>query len=222
MSRIRRFTATVVCLSPVIVSAAGTPGCAESPATPTPVIKNPPPAATIGITSVSPQIGIAGAREGVVIRGSGFQKGAVVTFGADAGSVTNIGAVLINVVTPALNTGPVDVIVTNPDGSSATLPGGYTSEPVVLTATPEPVAAGAPLTIRWSMVYGHSQHDWIGLFEGQAGSYANLSAWWGYTNGAESGSFTINAPAKPGVYAFGYYLYDTWDDIAHTTVTVTP
>ena len=57
----------------------------------------------------------------------------------------------INVVTPPGTPGPVDVVVTNPDGQTSVLVGGYTyvAAPEITGAIPSsgPAVGGAPLTI---------------------------------------------------------------------------
>jgi hypothetical protein len=69
----------------------------------------------------------------VVLTGSGFFTGAVVTFGGVPGTavaVLDSTSTRLSVVTPAHAAGAVDVVVTNADGRSATLSGGYVFEPV--------------------------------------------------------------------------------------------
>ena len=197
-------------------------GHADSPAAPTIGGGIPPPVVAIAITSVSPSTGITAAAEGVEIRGRGFKTGVVVTFGTAPAAITSVNPDIIRVVTRALSAGPVDVVVTNPDGTSATLSGGYSTQPVVLTVQPGQVARGAPLSVTWSVVSSRSELDWIGLFAADAPNESYQNGWWTYTHGATSGTFTINAPANPGVYEFRYLLDDWYDDVARSTVTVKP
>ena len=71
--------------------------------------------------------------EVVVLTGSGFFTGVVVTFGGVPGTdiaVLDSTSTRLSVVTPAHAAGTVDVVVTNADGRSATLSGGYGFEPV--------------------------------------------------------------------------------------------
>ena len=68
----------------------------------------------------------------VVLTGSGFFTGVVVTFGGVPGTdvaVLDSTSTRLRVVTPAHAAGPVDVVVTNADGRSATLPAAYVFEP---------------------------------------------------------------------------------------------
>ena len=83
------------------------------------------------ITAVSPANGSTGGGATVVISGTGFRTGAKVTFGGVPGSlgVLNTAHLFdgsLYVTTPPHGAGAVTVVVTNVDGQSATLVGGYT------------------------------------------------------------------------------------------------
>ena len=70
----------------------------------------------------------------VTVSGSGFQSGATANFGdrVIVQSVTfgNSGSLQVRLrIQAQATTGPRDVIITNPDGSSAKLPGGFTINP---------------------------------------------------------------------------------------------
>jgi len=84
------------------------------------------------VTSVSPSSGSNIGGTSITISGSTFASGATVTIGGiDAGNVNVVNASSITATTPV---GPFDfstntsrdVTVTNPDGQTATLPGGFT------------------------------------------------------------------------------------------------
>jgi hypothetical protein len=63
----------------------------------------------------------------VTLTGTGFQADATVTFGGVAATgVTIVDASTITAIAPTHAAGSVDVVVTNPDGQSATLTGGFT------------------------------------------------------------------------------------------------
>ncbi len=66
---------------------------------------------------------VKGVTDVVTFTGTGFQAGAVVRFGATAGTVLQLTATSIMVRTPAGSAGTVAVSVTNPDGGTATLLG---------------------------------------------------------------------------------------------------
>jgi hypothetical protein len=83
---------------------------------------SPPPAPT----SISPASGPPAGGTPVVISGSNFQSGARVTFGGVAASgVVVSSATTIQATTPAGSLGGANVQVTNPDGQSALLAGGF-------------------------------------------------------------------------------------------------
>lgn len=79
------------------------------------------------VASVSPGSGNVSGGTSVTITGTSFQTGATVTFGGTA--ATNVAVVnptTITATTPAHLAGAVDVVVTNIDGQSGTLAGGFT------------------------------------------------------------------------------------------------
>ena len=84
--------------------------------------------ATPVITAVSPGSGTESGGTFVTIDGTGFEKGSRLTFGGRAAAgVVIVSATRINAVTPPLGVGPVDVTVTNPNGLTDTLAGGFTA-----------------------------------------------------------------------------------------------
>jgi hypothetical protein len=84
-------------------------------------------AVTVTITSIVPAAGKSTGNKSVTINGSGFQPGATVTFGGSAATnVVVINSTTITATTPAHAAGAVNVTVTNPDASTATLTNGYT------------------------------------------------------------------------------------------------
>jgi hypothetical protein len=78
------------------------------------------------ITGLSPTSGSRFGGTSVTISGSGFVSGAVVTFGGTRGSVQSISATSIRVRTPSHSRGTVPVVVTNPNGQSATRANAFT------------------------------------------------------------------------------------------------
>ena len=98
------------------------------------------------VTALEPGSGSARGGDVVILTGSGFATGAVVTFGGvpgtDVAALDSI-ATRLRVVTPAHAAGTVDIVVTNPDGRSATVPAGYTYVPLVRVTPP----SGPPRTV---------------------------------------------------------------------------
>ncbi|MHB8644689.1 MAG: IPT/TIG domain-containing protein [Thermomicrobiales bacterium] len=84
-------------------------------------------ATTPTVTGINPTQGSTTGHTPVVINGSGFQSDARVTFGgAQATEVHVLADAIIIALTPAHSAGPVDVVVTNANGQSGTLTGGFT------------------------------------------------------------------------------------------------
>ena len=84
---------------------------------------NAPPA----ISGISPTSGDATGGTVVTIAGSNFVSGATVSFGGSAASnVSFVNSSQLKATTPAHAAGSVNVVVTNPDGTSSTLAGSFT------------------------------------------------------------------------------------------------
>jgi hypothetical protein len=92
------------------------------------------------INYIAPMWGSPVGGEEVQINGSAFQEGAAVTFGGTpATNVVFVDSQNLTVTTPAhTQAGPVPVVVTNPDGTSVTMPDGFyymDTTPPVITPT---------------------------------------------------------------------------------------
>ena len=77
------------------------------------------------IMTVSPTSGSTAGGTTITITGSGFQTGLAVTLGGERQQVEVPNSTSILMTTTAHGPGPVEVIVANPDGQTATLSGGY-------------------------------------------------------------------------------------------------
>lgn len=79
------------------------------------------------VVAIAPATGPVAGGELVTITGTGFAAGATVTFDGAAATGVELGSsTLLRAVAPAHAAGAVDVKVTNDDGQSATLAGGFT------------------------------------------------------------------------------------------------
>jgi hypothetical protein len=86
------------------------------------VLTSPFVVAAVTVKQVSPSSGPAGGGTAVTVSGSGFVAGAKVIFGgAAASNVSVTSSTTITAVTAAHSAGPVNVTVTNPDNSTASL-----------------------------------------------------------------------------------------------------
>lgn len=95
------------------------------------------------VASLSPTSGPQSGGTVITISGTDFVAGATVMFGSAAATNVTVTSTQITCTTPAGTPGSVDVIVTNPDGQSATKPGAFTyggSVPTITSFTP----TGAP------------------------------------------------------------------------------
>src|SRR5262249_39120490 len=92
------------------------------------------------VSSVSPSSGPGSGGTPVAIAGTGFSAGATVTFGGTAAANISVtSSTSISATTPAHSAGAVNVVVTNADGQSGSLPGGFT-----YTNPPPTVSAVSP------------------------------------------------------------------------------
>ncbi len=197
-------------------------GCEERSSSPT----SPTTASAVSVTAIEPAVGPVIGTTRVQISGTGFQLGATVTVGqAVATNVTVVNSTTITATTSLHAAGIVDVVVTNPGGTSSRLSGGYTylpDLPLSLTASPTTVSARGQLTVSWTAPSGQSSLDWIGLFKVGDPNTNFEEHWWEYTSGATSGTKTIAAPGRPGQYEFRYLLDDWYTDVIRSmVVTVT-
>ena len=116
-------------------------GCAESPAKPS------PPAA-LTVTGIVPNTGPTGSAVVVTISGTGFGSGVTVTLDGVPMMVTTANTSRITATAPPHPTGAVELVVTNPGGGSARLPGAYTYVPVAIAnISPAAASPGSPVTI---------------------------------------------------------------------------
>src|SRR5207245_1246054 len=106
------------------------------------------------ISSISPNSGSTSGGAAITISGSGFQSGATVTLGGIAATNVNVTSSTTITATTPLGTATqqlvVDVFVTNPDGTTATLSRGFTySVPplAVTTISPSSGPSGTSVTI---------------------------------------------------------------------------
>ena len=87
----------------------------------------PPPAQPPTVTAISPSSGPTGGGTAVTITGTNFLAGATVTLGGSAATGVNVASsTSITATAPAHVAGTVSVVVTNSNGLSGTLTGGYT------------------------------------------------------------------------------------------------
>ena len=199
-----------------------TVGCGDSPSSPTPVPApvTPVPAAPAGLTLrlMTPSSGPTVGSDFVRVFGEGFQDGATVTIDEVNVPVTRTNGrsapngTFIEFRTLAHAEGTVDVVVTNPDGQSKTLPQSYTFAVFSVEASPSAVAPGGALTVSWHAPSGRGCNgggDWIAIYRigdpdetGAANGHSDR--WYDHVCGATSGSWTIKAPSEPGAYEFRF------------------
>jgi hypothetical protein len=106
-------------------------------------------------------------------------------------------------------------------GCDARSPAGPTPTPVTpapvappvvytVTASTNVVALGGQLSVSWTTSAG-GHNDWISLFK-KGDQNTVYCSWVGWTDGAMSGTFTLNAPLEAGQYEFRYLLDDGYDN----------
>lgn len=119
--------------------------------------------ATPAVSSVSPAAGPVAGGQSVTVSGSGFTGASAVTFGGtNATSFTVVDDSTITATTPAHSAAAVDVSVTSPGGTSASVAGdhyAYTAVPVVtaLSPTSGPVTGATAVSITGTGFTGATQ-----------------------------------------------------------------
>lgn len=167
------------------------------------------------VTAISPSQGSTLRPTPIIISGTGFQTGATVTIDVMALKVTVVSSTLITAIAPVRAAGTADVVVTNPDGLSGTLPGtfSYSLEgPFTLTPSANTVDAGGELSVGWTAPTAQVG-DWIALFK-VGRSYED--DWYGLTNGETTGTRVVSTPTQPGLYEFRYLVDDGFVDVARS------
>ena len=104
------------------------------------------------LTAVSPSSGPISGATAVTVTGQNFAIGAKVTFGGVAATSVVASPTQITANTPAHAQGSVNVVVTNPDGQSATLTGGFTfkaAAPIISAVSPSsgPISGATAVTV---------------------------------------------------------------------------
>lgn len=128
---------TCMSLLLVTLAAAGTAACAdESNGT----VNRGGPSPTLRVTQVVPNAGPTDSPVAVRILGSGFANGATLSVDGSPVNATIVSASEITATIPPHAAGRVDIVVTNPNGESTRLTGGYTY--VALTVTSVLPASG--------------------------------------------------------------------------------
>lgn len=90
------------------------------------------------LTGVTPTTGVTSGGTPITVTGTGFQNGAILTIGGVPATIIMVNATTITATAPRGAPGGHDVIVTNPDGRSATLTGGFTYQNDASPTTPRP------------------------------------------------------------------------------------
>ena len=84
-----------------------------------------PSSPVLTLSAVHPSSGPAGAVTSIEIEGAAFQPATILTIGGVVTEVKFITSSLITAIAPAHEAGAVDVVVTNSDGRTSTLTGGF-------------------------------------------------------------------------------------------------
>ena len=144
------------------------------------------------VCQTSPASGPPAGGTPVTITGAGFANGATVKFGGSSATlvVVGVGGTTITTITPAHSSGPVDVVVTNPDEQSGTYSSGFTynEPPVVDSVVPSSglSSGGTSATITGS-----------GFTAGATVAFGGSFAWSGVVSGSQINAITPAHTAGP-------------------------
>ncbi|MGE3856447.1 MAG: IPT/TIG domain-containing protein [Dehalococcoidia bacterium] len=151
----------------------------------------------ISISGVSPSSGPSAGGTSILINGAGFQTGATVTISGINVTGTVLSSSQIAASTPAVTgTGSVTVTVTNPDGTSASLPSAFTYGGTSSggTTTPTPGAGGASSPVPSGgglFVFGGGTNDQL---VAAAGCQTANAAYWTTTSTGEWVGYVPSVP----------------------------
>ena len=183
-------------------------GCGNSPRT-GPIA--PPPVAAPALTSVVPAAGLIG--DSVRIVGNGFTTATRVTFGGEPATIVEATPTIVRMIAPAHGAGAVDLVVTT-GVETISRPEGFNYLAVALSPSSDAVVAGASVSVSWTAPAGRPSGDWVTLLK--IGAPNTSYRWLEYTNGATTGTATVNAPAEAGQYEFRYLVDDSFIDAARS------
>jgi hypothetical protein len=167
--------------------------------------------AALAITGVLPAAGLIG--DSVRIVGNGFGTGTRVTFGGQPATIIEATPTMVSVIAPAHAAGAVDLVFTT-GVETISRPEGFNYLAVTLSPSAETVVAGASVSVSWTAPAGRPPGDWVTLLK--VGAPNTSYRWLEYTNGARSGTVTLNAPAEAGQYEFRYLVDDSFIDAARS------
>ena len=109
----------------------------------------PEPAGVLAVTSAMPDSGPTGGAVELTILGRSFQAGATAAFDGVSATTVVVNSWTIKATAPPHPEGAVDIVVINPDGTSARLNGGYRYVPLAIAGvTPRAGFAGMGLDIQ--------------------------------------------------------------------------
>jgi len=182
--------------------------CGLSPVAPVPASATggAPPALTI--SAVSPAAGWP--LYYTEIFGAGFDRGVRVTFdGIDVPVYQPVDVGRIRFAAPWHVPGAVDVVVTNSNGESVTLPRGFTYRSASLQVHQVAVSPGDTVVVSWSGPpgsdddTGRTPPDVVALFASDDPD--GLLLW--SASAIDRTSDQLTAPARPGTYELRYYMF---------------
>jgi len=123
-----------------------------------PTAPDPPyPLGVPQISRVIPDVGVSGTSIPVVVEGAGFLGGATVRFGTALITNPIVTPTRISGTVSSVDVGTVDVVVANPDGTTARLRAGFAFESAPPVVTRLSVTSGITAGSDWVDVYGSFQ-----------------------------------------------------------------
>jgi hypothetical protein len=157
------------------------------------VVSDPAPT----ISAVTPTAGSATGGTAVTIMGANFSSGAKIMFGNyQASSSQTVTASQINVVTPALPTGTVSVVVENANGQTATAANAFSVDPAsahltITTSSLSSASVQSAYTATFAATGGTPPYSWS-ITQGQLPAGIALSASTGALTGIATSSGTFS------------------------------
>jgi hypothetical protein len=165
------------------------------------VVSTPAPS----ISSVTPAVGGANGGTAVTIMGANFSSGAKISFGSyQVSSSQTVTASQINVVTPALPTGTLSVVVQNANGQTASASNAFSVDPAtahlsITTSSLSSATAQSACSATFAATGGNPPYSWS-IAQGQLPAGLALSA---------SAGKLAGTPTNSGTFSFTVRVVDS-------------
>ena len=106
------------------------------------------------------------------------------------------------------------------DTANSVITTGSATSSFSLTVNPVTVQSGTPVTVSWANIANPTPYDWAALYAVGAPDWAVKA--WRYTNGAATGSLSLNVPwgLEPGSYEVRLFSNNSYVRLGTASITI--